>query len=98
MRESVAPVTARFIRMVQIIRLLQDANYSEMAYQIIREDLVNHVVNDVQAMNLERIEVRLELRYVEQYKVRKEYECLDDINKEEIIGHLAKLVVSEEKR
>lgn len=97
LRESVAPVTARFIRMVQIIRLLQDANYSEMAYQIIREDLVNHVVNDVQAMNLERIEVRLELRYVEQYKVRKEYECLDDINKEEIIGHLAKLVVSEEK-
>lgn len=48
-------------------------------------------------MNPDRIEVRLELRYVEQYKVRKEYECLDDVNKEEIIGHLAGLVVSGEK-
>lgn len=94
---TTAPVTARFIRMVQIIRLLQDATYAEMEYQVIREDLVNHVVGDVQAMNPERIEVRLQLRYVEKYKVRKEYECLDDVNKEEIIGHLAELVVSGEK-
>lgn len=94
---TIAPVMARFIRMVQIIRLLQDADYAEMDYQIIRDDMVDHVVGDVQAMNPERIEVRLELRYVEQYKVRKEYECLDDVNKEEIIEHLAGLVVSSEK-
>ena len=95
--QTLAPVTARFIRMVQIIRLLQDANYSEVDYQIIREDLVDHVVGDIQAMNPERIEVHLELRYVERYKIRKEYECLDDVNKEEIIGHLASLVVTGEK-
>lgn len=94
---TIAPVTARFIRMVQIIRLLQDAAYAEMDYQIIRDEMVDQVIGDVQAMNPERIEVRLELRYVEQYKVRKEYECLDDVNKEEIIGHLARLVVSDEK-
>lgn len=94
---TIAPVTARFIRMVQMIRLLQDANYEEIDYQIIREDLVDHVVGDIQAMNPERVEVRLELRYVEQYKVRKKYECLNDVNKEEIIGHLAGLVVSGEK-
>lgn len=94
---TIAPVTVRFIRMVQIIRLLQDADYAETDYQIIRDDMVDHVVGDVQAMNPERIEVRLELRYVEQYKARKEYECLDDVNKEEIIAHLAGLVVSDEK-
>jgi type I restriction enzyme R subunit len=94
---TIAPVTTRFIRMVQIIKLLQDANYAEMEYQTIRNDMVEHVVGDVQAMNPERIEVRLELRYVEQYKVRKEYECLNDVNKEEIIAHLAGLVVSDEK-
>lgn len=64
---------------------------------MIRDDMVNHVVGDVQMMNPERIEVRLELRYVEQYKDRKKYECLDEVNKEEIINHLAKLVVSDEK-
>lgn len=94
---TIAPVTARFIRMVQIIRLLQDAAYTKIDYQIIRDDMVNHVVGDVQSMNPERIEVRLEIRYVEQYKVRKEYECLDEVNKEEIIEHLAELVVSDEK-
>lgn len=94
---TIAPIAARFIRMVQLIRLLQDATYTEMDYQIIRDDMVDHVVGDVQAMNPERIEVRLELRYVEQYKVRKVYECLDDVSKEEIIQHLAGLVVSGEK-
>lgn len=44
-----------------------------------------------------RVEVRLELRYVERYKERKQYECLEEIHKEEIIDHLAKLVVSDEK-
>lgn len=94
---AIAPVAARFMRMVQLIRLLQDADYAADDYQVIRNDLVDRVVGEVQAMNPERIEVRLELRYVEQYKVRKEYECLDDVNKEEIIGHLAGLVVSGEK-
>lgn len=94
---TIAPVTARFVRMVQIIRLLQDAAYAETEYQVIRENMVDCVVRDVWGMNPERVEVRLELRYVEQYKVRKVYECLDDVSKEEIIGHLAKLVVSAEK-
>lgn len=94
---SIAPVTARFIRMVQIIRLLQDATYAETDYQGIRNEMVDHVVCDVQSMNPERFEVRLELRYVEKYKARKEYECLVDVNKEEIIGHLARLVVTGEK-
>ena len=94
---SIAPVSARFIRMVQIIRQLQNANYAQEEYQIIRENLVDHVVGDIQAMSTERVEVRLEARYVEQYKARQQYECLDDMNKEEIINHLAKLVVSGEK-
>ena len=94
---TIAPVALRFARMVRIIRLLQDENYAEADYQMIRDDMVNHVVGDVQMMNPERIEVRLELRYVEQYKDRKKYECLDEVNKEEIINHLAKLVVSDEK-
>lgn len=94
---TITPVTARFIRMVQIIKLLQGASYVETDYQMIRNDMIEHVVSDIQAMNPERIEVRLEFRYVEQYKDRKQYECLDDINKEEIIEHLSKLVVSGEK-
>ncbi len=95
--EVVAPVAARFIRMVQMIKCLQDANYVDVKYQNIRENLIDHVVDDVKAMGTERVEVRLELRYVERYKERKQYECREEIHKEEIIDHLAKLVVSDEK-
>ena len=87
--EVVAPVAARFIRMVQMIKCLQDANYVDVKYQNIRENLIDHVVDDVKAMGTERVEVRLELRYVERYKERKQYECLEEIHKEEIIDHLA---------
>lgn len=76
---------------------MQDATYASKDYQTVRNELVDYVIEDIQAMNPERIEVRLELRYVERYKVRKEYECIDDVNKEEIIGHLSSLVVSGEK-
>ena len=34
-----------------------------MKYQNIRENLIDHVVDDVKAMGTERVEVRLELRY-----------------------------------
>lgn len=95
--ETIAPVTARFIRMVQIIRLLQDATYVDIEYQMIRGDLVDHVVDDVKSMNVERIEVKLKSRYVEKYKDKTKYVCIDDVEKEEIIGHLANLVVTNEK-
>lgn len=55
-----------------------------MKYQNIRENLIDHVVDDVKAMGTERVEVRLELRYVERYKERKQYECLEEIHKEEL--------------
>ncbi len=95
--ETIAPVTARFIRMVQIITLLQDATYVDIEYQMIRGDLVDHVVDDVKSMNVERIEVKLKSRYVEKYKDKTKYVCIDDVEKEEIIGHLANLVVTNEK-
>ncbi len=95
--ETIAPVTARFIRMVQIIRLLQDATYVDMEYQVIRSDLVDHVVDDVKSMNVERIEVKLKSRYVDKYKDKTKFVCIDDVDKEEIICHLANLVVTIEK-
>lgn len=94
---TVSPIAARFSRRVQIIRLLQDSNYIDSDYQVLRNELIDYVVGDIQDMNPERIEVKLELRYVERYKARKEYECLDDVSKEEIIAHLSRLVVSGEK-
>ncbi len=98
---TTAPVTIRFMRMVNIIKSLQGSNYAQEEYQSLRKELIDNVVSSINGMltdgKPERIEVKLELRYVEKYKERKEYECLNDVNKEEIIEHLSKLVVSDEK-
>lgn len=59
--EVVAPVAARFIRMVQMIKCLQDANYVDVKYQNIRENLIDHVVDDVKAMGTERVSELKEL-------------------------------------
>ena len=66
--------------MVQMIKCLQDANYVDVKYQNIRENLIDHVVDDVKAMGTERVEVRLELRYVERYKERKDELLILDID------------------
>ena len=68
---------------------------------IFNVDTVDRMISDLMNNGIRhkngRVEVRLELRYVERYKERKQYECLEEIHKEEIIDHLAKLVVSDEK-
>ena len=94
---TVSTVEARFRRRIQLIHLLQGSNFIEKEYQDVRDNLVACVLSDIRDLNPERVEVKLELRYVEQYKNQKEFECLDDINKEEIIEHLARLVVASEK-
>lgn len=94
---ALSPVSLRFNRMGTIIKLLQDSNYCDDEYQAVRNELIEKVFWDIENMNPERVEVKLELRYVEKYKNRKEFECLGDLNKDEIINHLSKLVISTEK-
>jgi len=95
--DTYSPVAQRFAYKVKIIHLLQSSTYMSDEYKKIRDELIEQVVNDINSMNPERIDVRLELRYVEKYKDKSVFECLSDIEKEEIISHLSMLVVSAEK-
>lgn len=89
-----SPVTEIFAKKVRIIKLLQNAEYTEDKYQNFRSELIKSISDEICNLNRERIEVKLELRYVEKYKDEKCFECLTDADKEDIIEHLAPLVSS----
>ncbi len=99
--EIKSPVEIRFSRKVQLIKLLQDTIYLENEYQNLRKELVNSVIEDIRELKPDnssiRVEVKLQLRYVEKYNKEEIFGNLDDISKEEIISHLSKLVVTDEK-
>ena len=55
------------------------------------------VVESIKSLNARRVEVKLELRYVEKFKDEKPFEMLTDVDKADIIEHLSSLVSSYEK-
>lgn len=91
-----SPVTEIFIKKVRIIKLLQNAMYTADEYQVFRNQLIQNILNDIHSLNPERIEVKLELRYVEKYKDKICFECLTDKDKQDIIEHLSGLISSYE--
>lgn len=94
---TISPISARFIRRVRIIKLLQNADYAEEACQTFRNSLINDVLDDIRCLNPERMEVKLELRYLERFKDERSFECLSDADRRDIIEHLAQLITSREQ-
>lgn len=93
---AMSPVAEIFAKKVRIIKALQNAEYVADEYQNFRNTLVKDVLKDIRSLNPERIEVKLELRYIEKYRDEKSFECLTDAEKLDIISHLATLVTSYE--
>ncbi len=91
---TISPVTEVFSKKVCIIKLLQNVEYGADEYQKFRNELVNDVLMGIRSLNPERIEVKLELRYVEKYKDERSFVCLSNTDKEDIIEHLAALISS----
>lgn len=94
---TMSPIAEIFAKKVRIIRALQNAEYEAEEYQTFRKSLVTDVVESIKSLNAGRIEVKLELRYVEKFKDEKPFEMLTDVDKADIIEHLSSLVSSYEK-
>lgn len=94
---EISPVSMRFARRVEIIRLTQDAEYSSDDYQEIRAGLVDGVVADINALSRERVEVDLKRKYVEKYKDADQFTVLDEEKRHEINENLASLIRADER-
>lgn len=83
---------AIFRKKIRLISHLQHASFSEEAYQTWRNNLVEDVVQQIQALNPELVSVKLQLKYVELYKEKAAFVCLSDNDKHNLIEYLAPLV------
>lgn len=90
--ETQSTTEAIFAKRVRLIHHLQHAAFMDEEYQKLRSDLIEPVLAQIIALNTELISVKLQIQYVEKYKLAKAFVCLSDVDKHDLITYLAPLV------
>jgi type I restriction enzyme R subunit len=90
--ETQSTTEAIFTKRVRLIHHLQHAAFMDEGYQKLRSDLIEAILSQINALNTELISVKLQLQYVEKYKLAEAFVCLSDVDKHDIITYLAPLV------
>jgi type I restriction enzyme, R subunit len=83
---------AIFSKKVKMIHHLQQADFVTESYQNWRNDLIEEIILQIQALNSELVSVKLQLQYVEKYKKQTAFVCLTDNDKSNLVKYLAPLV------
>lgn len=91
-RDAESITEAIFTKKVRLIYHLQDAEFAAEAYQVLRTDLSDGIVSQIQALNPELVAVKLQLQYVEKYKDKHAFVCLSEQDKHNVIRYLASIV------
>lgn len=88
---------AIFSRKVKLIYQLQDAAFNTEDYQKWRDTLVDEVYTAISGLEKERVDVRRERKYLEQFKDKKSFEVLSEDNCADLAQHIAPLIIQIEK-
>ncbi|KJS16490.1 MAG: DEAD/DEAH box helicase [Peptococcaceae bacterium BRH_c4b] len=83
---------AIFAKRVRLIHHLQQSAFIGEPYQAIRTDLIETVVQQINALNTELVSVKMQLQYIENYKSADAFVCLSDLDKHNLIAFLAPIV------
>lgn len=83
---------AIFSKRIRLMHHLQHATFVEGSYQVIRTGLIEAILHQIRALNIELISVKLQLQYIEKYKNVEAFECISDIDKRNLIQYLAPIV------
>jgi len=87
---------AIFAKRVRLIQALQEAAYVDEPYQKLRNELIDTVVGQINALNPELIAVKLKLQHVVKFKEKSSFACLSSADVHDLNEHLAPLVYMEE--
>ncbi|WP_339171278.1 DEAD/DEAH box helicase family protein [Paenibacillus sp. FSL H7-0943] len=83
---------AIFAKRVRIIHHMQQSIFIDEPYQLIRTDLIEIVIGQIQALNTELISVKMQLQYIEKYKHNAAFVCLLEQDQSNLIKYLAPIV------
>lgn len=90
--ETQSLTEAVFAKRVRLIHNLQHAAFIDEPYQAIRNGLIETVVQQINALNTELISVKMQLQHIEKFKKANVFVCLSDLDKHDLIVHLAPIV------
>ncbi len=85
-----------FSKRVELIFNLQTEKYSDDTSQKLRQELIQTILSQINALNPELFTVRRQLRYVEKFKEENAFVCLTETEKADLIGKVASLVYSDD--
>jgi type I restriction enzyme R subunit len=77
---------------IRMINALQGAKFDTEECALFREKLVDEVSVQVATLNKDKFDVRAELRFVDRYSQKNEYQAISLIDAESMISHLANLI------
>ena len=86
---------ALFNKRVEISKNLQHASYADEVYQTWRHDLIATYyaqILELKALMKDRIDIRLERKFVDKYSNENKFEIIDETMSRELSEHLAPLV------
>jgi type I restriction enzyme, R subunit len=86
-----------FAKRIRLIFHMQDVNFVDEEYQVLRNSMVNEVHRQIIGLSLDRIDVKLKRKYVEKYKSKEAFTCLSEQDKSNLIDNIAGLVTMNEQ-
>ncbi len=86
-----------FLKRVSLIYNLQDSTFADEGYQDLRKTLIDTVVGQILALNIELISVRLQLKYIEKYKIKEAFVYISELDKHDLTTYLAPIVFMDDK-
>lgn len=96
-KETQSLSEAIFAKRIRLIHHFQESAFADSEFQTWRDNLIDIVLKQIQALNSELIAVKLHLRAVEHFKKRESFTCLSEQDKHDLITELAPLVYMDDE-
>ncbi|MBY6935784.1 DEAD/DEAH box helicase, partial [Clostridium botulinum] len=77
---------------LDLVKELQDLRYSDEEYVSHRNELLKDLIEDVNNLNEDNFIVKMNLKYVQKYKNKDEWQSLGAINTKDIKEHISPLI------
>ncbi len=77
---------------LDLIKELQDLRYSDEEYVSYRNELLKDLMEDINSLNEDNFMVKMNIRYVQKYKNKNEWQSLGAISTQDIKEHISPLI------
>lgn len=81
-----------FTKRIKLIYNMQDHIFADDEYQKFRSELIEEVYSQIKMLTLDRVDVKLKRKFVDEFLVKDSFICLSEQDKIDLITNIADLV------